>query len=120
MPRPKYGLGQGLEALVSSRQRPGGWPESELLSRHSDTPAAAVASEITAWEYASLAQRPRRKKSKRRLTLRFSHPEVNVRPKKRKVRGVGVWTALGMLGADGWELAGSRKRSFLLKRAIAP
>lgn len=118
MPRPKYGLGHGLEALVSSRERPDGWLELEPADRLSDQPAANVATGFTAWEYAALRRSFRRKKGKRRLSLRTSHPGSNVRPRKQKIRGVSQWTALGMLGADGWELVGVRGRSFLLKRVI--
>jgi hypothetical protein len=115
MPRAKYGLGQGLDALTSPRQRPGGWPESELLNRHPNAPGA-VPPELVAWEYACLTERRRRKKRKRPLTLQLSHPEINVRPRKRTIRGVSKWTALGVLGADGWELVGLQGRSLLLKR----
>ncbi len=119
MPRPKYGLGQGLEALVSSHQRPGNWTESELLNRHDGAPAAAAPENRLAWEYACLTAQPRRKKRKRGLTLQLSHPETSVRPRKRTIRGVSEWTALGMLGAEGWEMVAFRGRSFLLKRAIS-
>ena len=117
MPRPKYGLGQGLEALVSSRQRPGDWSESELLNRHADVPSSP-APESRAWEYACLGEQPGPKKRKQRLTLQLSHPEARVRPRRQTLRGVSQWTALGILGADGWELVGFRGRAFVLKREL--
>ena len=116
MPRPKYGLGQGLEALVSSRQRPSGWPGEESPGVHPEAPTPASA-EPKAWVYAALTKSPRRKKGKRTLTLQFSNPELHVRPRRQQIRGMSLWTALGMLGADGWELVGFRRRTFVLKRA---
>ena len=116
MPRPKYGLGQGLEALVSSRQRPNGWPDSELLAQHPEASVAAAA-DVTPWEYAALTLLRRQKKRRRKLILQLSHPQMSVKPRRQRMRGVGPWTALGMLGADGWELVGVHKRAFLLKRA---
>ncbi len=116
MPRPKYGLGQGLEALVASRQRPNGWPESELLAHHAEASDPATA-DLTCWEYATLTRLQRQKKRKRKLILRLSHPQMSVKPRPQRIPGVSLWTALGMLGADGWELVGVHKRAFLLKRA---
>lgn len=118
MPRPKYGLGHGLDALVSSSERPTSWPESEPTDRAEPVKPTRVATHFATWEYAELARSRRRKKGKSRLSLRISHPGSSVRPRKQEIRGVSQWTALGVLGSDGWEVVAVRKRSFLLKRFI--
>ena len=118
MPRPKYGLGHGLDALVTSSERPTGWPESEPTDRGAAAKPTRATTFFATWEYAALARSRRRKKGRSRLSLRISHPGSSVRPRKQKIRGVSQWTALGILGADGWELVAVRQRSFLLKRIV--
>jgi hypothetical protein len=112
MPRPKHGLGQGLEALVAPRHRPSGWPEPGILSRQ-DEPADDTAR----WEYARLQAAKR--KGKRRLLLTISHPDPSLKPRTRHIRGVDSWTALGMLGVDGWELVSAGSRRYLFKRPVS-
>ena len=118
MPRPKHGLGQGLDALVTSRQRSaGGWRETGLLGVQ---PSTAPTPEVTQWEYACLlSERPTKKKRrKRRLGLILSSPDPTVNPRKQRFRGLSPWTALGLLGADGWELVSARKDVYVLKRVV--
>ena len=117
MPRPKHGLGQGLDALVSSRRHSGGWPESGVLSSQH---ASSAASDVTQWEYACLLAKRRRKQGKRRLALVLSNPDPTVRPRKQRFRGVSPWTALGLLGANGWELVSAREDLYVLKRMVPP
>lgn len=116
MPRPKYGLGHGLEALVSSRpahggQNPGvGGPEP--FSRRSEPSPNAVPA--LQWDYACLAFERRRKR--RRLVLVVSHADTRVKPRRHRLRGTGMWTALGVLGAEGWEMVAAVGSTFYFKR----
>ena len=112
MPRPKHGLGQGLEALVAPRQRPSGWPEPGVFAR----PESAATDESQGWEYAQLVQA--RRKGKRRLLLTLSHPDPSLKPRTRVVRGVDSFTALGLLGVDGWEMVSGGARRYLFKRPL--
>jgi len=116
MPRPKYGLGHGLEALVSPLP-----PHATLRAGPADEPAAAADAEPAAgrplrWEYARLRARKRRKK--RSLTLLVSHPDARVKPRSQRLRGIGRWTAIGLLGCEGWELVAISRRTCYFKRAI--
>ena len=118
MPRPKHGLGQGLDALVSSHQRAAS--RSEADAAHSLPPGMAIEppATIRRWEYACLAVRRTGKKRKRMISLKLSYPEVTLEPKAQRIHGVDAWTALGLLGAQGWELVNVRGRSFYLKRGV--
>lgn len=117
MPRPKHGLGQGLDALVSSRHQSAGWPAPGVLgSQRASSPLA----DATQWEYACLLFERCKKRPKRRLGLILSNPDPTVNPRKQRFRGVSPWTALGLLGADGWELVSARKGVYVLKRAVLP
>ena len=106
MPRTKPGLGQGLDALMAARSRAGSAP-------HQLTPVATVTLSDPRWEFAVLAV-PRNKK--RRLRLRVSHPDPAVVPRTRRLRRVPAWTALGVLGAEGWELVAVQGRRYYFKR----
>jgi len=116
MPRPKYGLGQGLEALVSTRQQhSAGHPGPagpEPLSRHAD-PQASIP-EPRRWEYASLSIASGRKKG--RLALTLSHPDMQVKPRTHRLRGIGWWTAVGVLGNEGWEMVSMTRSACYFKR----
>ncbi|MGH2632727.1 MAG: hypothetical protein ACRDG3_04885 [Tepidiformaceae bacterium] len=118
MPRPKYGLGQGLEALVSSRPAhevpPSGTGRPEPLSRHLETEAAEAA--FARWQYACL--RFARGGKKRRLSLTISNPDTHVKPRRHRLRGIGRWTAIGVLGNEGWELVSLDARTYVFKRPI--
>jgi hypothetical protein len=76
---------------------------------------------VVQWEYACLfTERPKRKKRRRRrLGLILSNPDPTVNPRKQRFRGLSPWTALGLLGADGWELVSAHKNVYVLKR-VAP
>jgi hypothetical protein len=120
MPRPRHGLGQGLDALVSSRQRSGGsWNDSGILGGSSAQPSNATP-DLLQWEYACLVVERRKKRRKRRLGLILSNPDPTVTPRNQRFRGLTPWTALGLLGADGWELVSARKRVYVLKRVVPP
>lgn len=105
MPR-KPGLGQGLDALVSSR-----------LSGAPFTQSTAAAQRGPRWEYALLAVCPGKRRT--RLWLTLSYAETGVTPKRRRIRGVALWTAFGILGGDGWELVAARRTRYVFKRQIA-
>lgn len=117
MPRPKYGLGQGLEALVSTRQAHSGL-HSGAPSPGSliDDDAEAALSRPVHWEYASLTTR--RASKKRRVVLILSCPDTHVKPRKQRLRGTGRWTAIGLLGFDGWEMVSMTRRVCYFKRPM--
>jgi hypothetical protein len=120
MPRPRHGLGQGLDALVSSRQRSGGsWSDSGILGGSSTQPSNSTP-DLLQWEYACLVVERRKRRRKRRLGLILSNPDPTVTPRNQRFRGLTPWTALGLLGADGWELVSARKRVYVLKRVVPP
>lgn len=115
MPRPKHGLGQGLEALVGPRHRSGPWPEHDPLTRR----AVDAGPGAPQWEFAALTRRrTKAKRRKSRLSLIISHPDTRVKPRQQRLRGASLWSALGLMGVDGWELVGVRKRRFYFKRAV--
>ena len=114
MPRPKHGLGQGLEALVAPHQRPSGWPEPGPFARAE----ASSADDLPRWEYARLLAVKRRRKV--RLFLTISHPDPTLKPRELRLRGVDSFTALGMLGVDGWEMVDASSRRYLFKRPVSP
>lgn len=111
MPRPKHGLGQGLEALVTPRERLESWSQADAAPRREALPEDSLR-----WEYAHLVERPG-KRGRLRLTL--SDPDPGVKPRRRKLRGVGAWTALGLLGEEGWELIAVNGNRFVFKRPVS-
>jgi hypothetical protein len=117
MPRPKHGLGQGLEALVGPRHRSGPFPETDVFGHRA---ADGMATAATQWEFAALLEAPRRrKKRKRTLSLVVCVPDTRVKPRQQRVRGLGLWSALALMGVDGWELVSVRKRCYYFKRAVS-
>jgi hypothetical protein len=68
------------------------------------------------WEYAHLVERPGKRG---RLWLTLSNPDAGVKPRRRKLRGVGAWTALGLLGEEGWELVSVSGSQFVFKRPVS-
>ena len=54
MPRPKHGLGQGLEALVTPRERMENWSQAADPSPRRDN----LPEDSLRWEYAHLVERP--------------------------------------------------------------
>ena len=117
MPRPKYGLGQGLEALVSTRQAHSGLhsgPSSPGSLTGDD--AEGPPSPLVRWEYACLSIK--RASKKRRVVLILSCPDTHVKPRKQRLRGTGRWTAIGLLGFDGWEMVSMTRRVCYFKRPM--
>jgi len=118
MPRPKYGLGQGLEALVSPRQAHSApYPGATSPKSLTGDDAEAVLSPPVRWEYACL--RIKRASKKRRVVLILSCPDTHVKPRKQRLRGMGRWTAIGLLGFDGWEMVSMTRRVCYFKRPMA-
>ncbi len=105
MPRPRTGLGQGLEALVSSARENA--PSFSSISRAPD--AAALQ-----WEVAVL-----RKDRRRRCHLTIAPAAVLQKPERRVLK-TSTMLALGALGAAGWELTAVSAGKFYLKRPVAP
>lgn len=105
MPRPRTGLGQGLEALVSPAREPNSAISS--FSRAEEAPAIQ-------WEVAVL-----RKLRKRRCKLTVAPSAVLQRP-VRQVLKTSTLLALGALGAAGWELTAVSRGKFYLKRQALP
>ena len=103
MPRPRTGLGQGLEALVSPSRESG-----SAISRFARPEEAAVQ-----WEVAVL-----RKLRKRRCRLVVAPSAVLEKP-GRQVLKTSTMLALGALGAAGWELTAVSRGKFYLKRPAA-
>lgn len=103
MPRPRTGLGQGLEALVSPPR------ESSIASftRTAESP-------VLNWEVAVL-QRERRRRCK--LTIA---PAAVLQKPERRVLKTSTMLALGALGAAGWELTAVNAGRFYLKRPVSP
>lgn len=104
MPRNRPGLGQGLKALVPP-------PRPEETGERS-TPGDR---EATAWEYVALSPKGRKGHGSR-VTLIAGN--IVDQPKPRIWRGVPPLLALGVLGANGWELVTMRRGTFFLKRAV--
>jgi hypothetical protein len=105
MPRPRTGLGQGLEALVPPIREP-----NSAISRFSRSEDGAVQ-----WEVAVL-----RKLRKRRCRLVVAPSAVLEKP-AHQVLKTSTLLALGALGAAGWELTAVSRGKFYLKRhAVQP
>lgn len=70
---------------------------------------------MTQWEYAQLR---RGKRGKKRLRIVFSNPNSLVRPRAVVLPRISRWSALGLLGSEGWELAGCESGRYLFKRPV--
>lgn len=126
-PRPRRGLGQGLDALVPDVASLAD-PDLDLASPAPTGPmpgaADASALAVARWEYACLERpsRKRRKKAKRRYArIWFSAPGTAAlaRPRPTVLAARSWWGALGLLGDEGWELAGVDGRVLYFKRRVA-
>lgn len=102
MPRPRSGLGQGLEALVPPLRES---PSIATFGRAATQPAA--------WEVATL-----RRRKKRRCLLTIAPASILQKPKRQKLKASSLLT-LGALGAAGWELTALSGNTFFLKRPVA-
>lgn len=102
MPRPRTGLGQGLEALVPP-MRESGNPISPL-----NRPAPI--GEPVPWEIATL-----RRRNRKRCVLTIAPAGLLESPKRRKLRA-SLLLSLGALGAAGWELTAVTGDTFYFKR----
>lgn len=105
MPRPRTGLGQGLEALVPPLRE----STSAFASIH-PTPEPPPRT----WEVATL-----RKHRKRQCELTIAPSGLLRKARRRKLKA-STLLALGALGASGWELVAINGRSFYLKRPVTP
>jgi hypothetical protein len=101
MPRPRTGLGQGLEALVPPLR------DGSTIAPF-NRPAAVQAQP---WEIATL------RRKRRRSVFTVAPAAVLARPKKQKLK-VPPLLALGALGAAGWELVALSGGTFYLKRPV--
>ncbi|MCC6958783.1 MAG: hypothetical protein IT301_02955 [Dehalococcoidia bacterium] len=95
MPRPRTGLGQGLEALVPPLR---------------EAPIAAFAQATTAWEFAVLR---RIRKTRCRLTIA---PSALLQRPDRRMLKTSLILALGAMGAAGWELTAINDDRYYFKR----
>jgi len=107
MPRPRTGLGQGLEALVPPLR------EDPKPFAHVSRPAQAVVA--GPWEVATLEKRRGRRSG---CTFTIAPAGILKKPRRRKLRGVSTLLALGALGAAGWELTAVSGKVFYLKRPV--
>lgn len=105
MARARHGLGQGLEALVTGTA-------GSNWANFAPQPAPE-ASTAMRWEYAQLKQEKRRKK---RLRVVFSNPNSLVKPREVRLPRISRWSALGLMGSEGWELTGLDRGRCLFKR----
>lgn len=103
MPRPRTGLGQGLEALVPSL-RESSSPIAPF-NRQADPPIQ--------WEVAIL------RSLRRRRCIFTVAPSVLLKEPDRRHIKTNTLTALGALGAAGWELTAVRNGRYYLKRPVA-
>lgn len=101
MPRPRTGLGQGLEALVPPLRE----SAAAIASIH------AAPAPLT-WQVATL-----RRRKKRKCELTVAPTGLLKKPKRRKLKASSL-LALGALGAAGWELVAMNGRTFYLKRPV--
>ena len=117
MPRPKPGLGQGLEALVPPPTEPAAAPYP-APPPHSQRIAAPP---LVRWEYALLERKRRRKKKRSdRLRIWFSHPDTSaiVRARPTILAARSMWAAMGLLGNEGWECISIDRRRAHFKRPV--
>jgi len=98
MPRPRSGLGQGLEALVPPLRESA---PIATFTRAEQTPPS--------WEVATLRRR------RKRCILTIAPAGLLDRPRKQKLEA-STLLALGALGASGWELVALSGKTFYLKR----
>ena len=89
------------------------WAE---LSQETQGSVEAEARPATRWEYAQLR---REKRGKKRLHVVFSNPNSLVQPRDVRLPRISRWSALGLLGSDGWELVGVDGERYLFKRQVA-
>lgn len=118
MPRPRRGLGQGLDALVRdshqdftrfSQPEPPASPDSQVA----DQPA-----ELLRWEYACV-ERPRKgKRTSVRVWFSSSGAAAILKPRPLVLATRSAWPVLGLLGEEGWELVGVEGRRFYFKRPL--
>lgn len=126
MSRPKRGLGQGLSALVPPSESAPIAPKS-VEPAPPPTPQPAAHDETQParplrWEYAALERRaPKRGKRRRfaRIWFSASGSTALLEPRATVLAARSSWSALGLLGAEGWELVGVDKRWFFFKRPAA-
>jgi hypothetical protein len=103
MPRPRTGLGQGLEALVPPLRDSG----SPIASIRPSTDAVTVT-----WEIGTL-----RKRRRGRCVFTVAPSNILQEPRTQKLKS-STLLALGALGASGWELTALDGRTFYLKRPV--
>ncbi|MCC7364161.1 MAG: hypothetical protein IT303_07285 [Dehalococcoidia bacterium] len=123
MVRPKPGLGQGLEALVTT--------SSSLAGEPADAPGPSIPVpqppplprpvDRRRWEYALLEKRrPRKRRKAARLLISFSRPEASaiIQPRPTILAARSMWAAIGMLGYEGWEVIRLERRRVYFKRPL--
>lgn len=109
MPRHRPGLGQGLAALVAPLRAEEETPPARL-------PTPQLAPAPATWQYAIV--RPKGKKKKDSVVTVLSG-DLLQRPSKKKLPRISQLVALGVLGANGWELVSVRKKTYFLKRQVS-
>ncbi|MCK9519114.1 MAG: hypothetical protein M0R74_08865 [Dehalococcoidia bacterium] len=122
MPRPRRGLGQGLDALVRDSTKDFSRFSQPHASNDGNDDGEAAEPHPVQWEYACL-ERPRKRKGKRRLArLRFSSTGESALVKQRPLVLMthSPWAVFGLLGEEGWELVGVAGRRFYFKRPLRP
>ena len=103
MPRPRTGLGQGLEALVPPLRDTG----SSIASIRPSAEAIPVT-----WEFGTL-----RKRRRGQCVFTVAPSNLLQEPRRQQLKS-STLLALGALGASGWELTALRGRTFYLKRPV--
>ena len=107
MPRHRPGLGQGLQALVAPIRAEEDAPPPPRL------PTPAPLPPPSAWEYAVLRPRGRKRKDS---SVTILSGDLLQKPSRKKLPRIPQLVALGVLGAGGWELVSVRGRTYFLKR----
>lgn len=115
MPRHRPRLGQGLEALVSPLRTDPPAEPAELPPPPEIPVPVSPRPLLTAWEYA-FVQRAGRRKARRGCRVTVLSGDLVRKPRRRRLRGLTPLAALGVLGANGWELVAIRGRKYVLKR----
>lgn len=114
MPRHRPGLGQGLSALVAPLRAEEEPPPARLPT---PTPARVAP---TVWEYAIVRPKGKGKRKRKNSAVTVLSGDLLQRPSKKKLPRISQLVALGVLGANGWELVAVRKKTYFLKRAASP